>query len=574
MNRPDASFSRAILIPLTVLFCLFSASVLRAQARKYERKSITSLGTVLVKPGLSPNIDIINNRLKAYIEVPRFDYNAISSDAVKEFVQKANKTGLEPTAISQSLSETVVPKILQVVQGVADLRAQGNLKEEDLARAAVDKLKLSGLTAADIEKVLNSAYIYLPVITEYEEKTVGDNFVVEMKGYLLWYQVITPRDGGKASVVLLQQASEPKGGSGSSDPNKTYQLKRRSVNGKDYARLSAAGAWAQNEALAMRNIPEFKLSAEVRSVEGQTVLANIGKREGVGLDDGFNLVDFFDDGKGGVLTKEVGFYRAAEVANNIANPNDLSRFFAYQIGYVERGSVLLERPRLPIDVRIRPKFYQFRLPRTAIPLDFQTYNRFGQRGVDNYALTEDATAAAGVDVGAAFNLAKVVGVTQLFAVVDLGVGVPTATPRNANVPFLLNGYLGIQKKFWFGPVNLNLAAMPGIDALTLSGTGTEDDDLEGLTIITLGAKLDAGVEVILNPDLMLSLTAGYKVAFSPLLAGVKFRNRDNIDVVNFSGPNAAFRDINFSGVNVMVGVSFTLPSLGTDLLTSPSDIDY
>lgn len=79
------------------------------------------------------------------------------------------------------------------------------------------------------------------------------------------------------------------------------------MDGKTYARLKAVGGWVQAEALAMRELPEFRLSAEIRSLEGQFATAGLGTREGIGLDDGFNAVDFFDDGQGGVLTKRRWF---------------------------------------------------------------------------------------------------------------------------------------------------------------------------------------------------------------------------------------------------------------------------
>jgi len=234
-----------ILLSITILFTTSYAS---AQTRKYERKSVTSLGTVLVKSGLSPDLDIVRNRLKAYIELPRFDFNVISESSIKEFIKKANQTDLSPESIADALKQTVVPKILEVVKATAALRAQGNLKEEDLARAVVDKMKGSGLTAEDIKKVYNSSFIYIPVITDYKEETALNVFTVEIKGYILWYRIIVSDDGKSASAVLLTKLSEPKSGAWSANPDESFQLKRRKVDGRTYARLMAIGGWAQAEA--------------------------------------------------------------------------------------------------------------------------------------------------------------------------------------------------------------------------------------------------------------------------------------------------------------------------------------
>ncbi|MFN3387147.1 MAG: hypothetical protein ACK42Y_11255, partial [Candidatus Thermochlorobacter sp.] len=533
--------------------------------------------TVLVKPGLSVDLDIVQNRLKAYLELPRFDFNVISENTLKEFRQKVNQTDLSPESIGSALKQTVVPKILQVVKAVAALRAQGNLKEEDLARAVVDKMKASGLTADDIKKVYNSAFIYLPVITDYTEQTVANNFVVEIKGYILWYRIIVSADGTDASAVLLTSLSEPKGGSASADPNGTYKLKRRSVDGKTYARLKAVGGWVQAEALAMRELPEFRLSAEIRSLEGQFATAGLGRREGIGLDDGFNVVDFFDDGKGSVLTKDIGFYRVSQVADNRTDDNQSSLFYGYIRAGVDRGSLLVERPRLPVDIRISPRFTTLSIPRTAIPADRSTYNNlvFNRPGAfgNIFAFNEDVATAVGIDAGVSLNLARWVGITQLFAVVDGGLLFPLAAPQNATAPLFWNVHLGIQKKFWFSWINLSIGAFAGADFLTISGTSDNDGRLENFNVGMPSGRLDATLEFMLNPDLLFSIRAGYKLASPPIFGSIKFRGDDEIELT-LEDRLRPFRDINFSGLIVSANISFTLPGSSAVDISFPSDIDY
>jgi hypothetical protein len=562
----------------TTLFLLFTSHV-SAQTRKYERKSVTSLGTVLVKSGLSPDLDIVRNRLKAYIELPRFDFNTISESSIREFVKKANQTDLSPESIGDALKQTVVPKILEAIKTVAALRAQGNLKEEDLARAAVDKMKGSGLTAEDIKKVYNSSFIYLPVITDYKEETVADNFIVEIKGYILWYRIIVSDDGKSASAVLLTKLSEPKAGAASANPDESFQLKRRKVDGRTYARLKAIGGWAQAEALAMRELPEFKLSAEIRSVEGQFATAGLGKREGIGLDDGFNVLDFFDDGQGSVATKDIGFYRVSQVADNRTNDNESSLFYGYIRAGVERGSLLVERPRLPVDVRITPKFATLNIPRIALPADFSTYNNlianrpnaFG----NIFAFNENVGAAAGIDVGLALNLARWTGVTQFFAVLDGGISFPLSAPQNKTFPLFWNVHLGFQKKFWFSWINLSLGLLAGLDALNVSGSDDGTGRLENVNLLMLSGRLDATLELMLNPDLLFSVKAGYKLATPPIAGTLKFRGEDEINLLT-AGRLDLFGNINFSGLMLSATISFTLPSSSAFDFTSlfPSDIDY
>ena len=565
-----------ILLSITILFTTSYAS---AQTRKYERKSVTSLGTVLVKSGLSPDLDIVRNRLKAYIELPRFDFNVISESSIKEFIKKANQTDLSPESIADALKQTVVPKILEVVKATAALRAQGNLKEEDLARAVVDKMKGSGLTAEDIKKVYNSSFIYIPVITDYKEETALNVFTVEIKGYILWYRIIVSDDGKSASAVLLTKLSEPKSGAWSANPDESFQLKRRKVDGRTYARLMAIGGWAQAEALAMRELPEFKLSAEIRSVEGQFATAGLGKREGIELDDGFDVIDFFDDGKGAVVTKDIGFYRASQIADNRTSDDESSLFYGHIHAGVERGSLLVERPRLPLDVRIAPKFATLNIPQVALPADFSTYNNlilnFPNAFGNIFAFNENVGAAAGIDAGLALNLARWLGVTQFFAVLDVGLSSPLSTPQNETSTFFWNVHFGFQKKFWFSWINLSLGVLAGLDFLNVSGSNDAPGRLEGLNLLMLSGRLDAALELMLNPDLLFSVRAGYKLATSPIAGTIKFREEDEISLSS-EGRLDLFGNINFSGFMLSATISFTFPRSPSFDINAffPSEIDY
>jgi hypothetical protein len=565
-----------ILLSITILFTTSYAS---AQTRKYERKSVTSLGTVLVKSGLSPDLDIVRNRLKAYIELPRFDFNVISESSIKEFIKKANQTDLSPESIADALKQTVVPKILEVVKATAALRAQGNLKEEDLARAVVDKMKGSGLTAEDIKKVYNSSFIYIPVITDYKEETALNVFTVEIKGYILWYRIIVSDDGKSASAVLLTKLSEPKSGAWSANPDESFQLKRRKVDGRTYARLMAIGGWAQAEALAMRELPEFKLSAEIRSVEGQFATAGLGKREGIELDDGFDVIDFFDDGKGAVVTKDIGFYRASQIADNRTSDDESSLFYGHIHAGVERGSLLVERPRLPLDVRIAPKFATLNIPQVALPADFRTYNNlilnFPNAFGNIFAFNENVGAAAGIDAGLALNLARWLGVTQFFAVLDVGLSSPLSTPQNETSTFFWNVHFGFQKKFWFSWINLSLGVLAGLDFLNVSGSNDAPGRLEDLNLLMLSGRLDAALELMLNPDLLFSVRAGYKLATSPIAGTIKFRGEDEISLSS-EGRLDLFGNINFSGFMLSATISFTFPRSPSFDINAffPSEIDY
>ena len=589
------------LISLRLMAFAFSVllviSNLHAQDRKYERKSVTSLGAVLFKGEHDDElVRIINNRLDYFIKISRFDYNQLSQSAVEGFVQKANQTDLSPSNIASALDETLVPKITQVVSAVAEERAKGNLKEEDIARAAVDKMKGSGLTGDDILKVMNSAYLYLPVVTSFEQK--GANATI--KGYILWYRIAV---GGqdKASAVWLKGVSTIQEGTASANEKDSYQLKKRSVSGDEYARIMAVNTWARNLAVEMKKIPDFQLSAEVLSVDGSYADAALGAKEGIVLDDGYDVVEQQEDDSGKISSHKIGFYRVWEVQDNRADANSVSRLRRFIGSDIERGTILLEHPQLGIDITLRPKFFFMTLPRYAAPAigysSFalivasktgvmpESYDAF--YGGHGFIFSSDVKSGFGVDMNFNYNLAKLLRSRQLFLNLDLSMGFPVATVDELALsglsvsPFVGSAYLGIMKKFWAGRANFNFEAAGGVDYLDLTYTSSAVSGYpENMKFYAPGVKVDLGLEYLLNPDWSFSLNAGYKFGISPIGATVKFKGYDKeFDITDQISSNPFFggvKDLSFTGASFSIGLSYALPSLSVDpfAFLSAKDIDY
>jgi DNA-binding Lrp family transcriptional regulator len=586
--------SRLIFSFIAIFHCI---SCLAFSPIKYERKSVTAIGAVFFKTEPAPEIVLlINNRLKEHLEVPRFDYNELSKDATREFVEKGNKTDLSPSSIQKVLEETIVPQIVQAVNAVAEERAKGNRTEQQLATAAVDKMKGSGLTADDVLKVMNAAYLYLPVVTEW----TSDEKNATIKGYVAWYRI--SQKGNTAKVERVNEATQTQEGNGNGEPDKTYRLKSRSVNGTEFAKIIAVNTWAKNLAVAMKNISAFKLGGEIKNVEGKFVETNLGTKEGLGMDEGYDVLEEEEDDNGKVKTKNVGFIRAFSIGNNTQNENEVSRFQTYIGSGFERGMSIQERPRLGIDITVRPKYFTANIPRYATPIiNYTTFYAIflGQfagytpEDYDNetftnghgFILKEDATSGIGIDINFNLNIAKLTKVSQLFLNADLAVGVPNAEVdgdafvKSVATPILYSGYLGPMKKFWFGRMNFNLAGSVGVDVFSLENSDAQSGDFEKMDFIAPGIKLDAGLEYLITPDWTFNIGIGYKAALSPIVAEVKFKDEKTIDISDLLSSNSffsGFNDVNMSGVNISLGISYALPSLSIDPFAelSARDIDY
>ncbi|MBC8044338.1 MAG: hypothetical protein IAF08_12945 [Rhizobacter sp.] len=539
-----------------------------AQERKYVRKSITGLGQTVIGKTLSvpPELGaMVYNRLQAYLESPRFDYNALSDQSLKGFAASMGATDYTPESISGVLDKTLVPQVSAAVSAVAEERAKGNLKEEDLARAAVDKMKGSGLSGDDIQKVLNSAYLYLPVITGYEEKLDSNIVTAKVKGYAVWYKL------SEKKAIYLKEASQPQEGEGTGDLTKTYQLKRRQTDGRTYARLLAADAWAQRVAFDVRNFPDFKLSGEITNTSGMMADATLGQKEGVDLDDGFDVLDAIEDSEGKISFKEVGFVRAGKVADNRTDLNAASEFQRY-LGNTERGMLLSERIRSGIDVTIRPKYMQLNVPRGNI----RVAQTSGGGDIPLFP-GEDLNYSAGAELGVHYNLAKITSVRQL--TLDL-TGAFGAVPKVGNVGIGSGGtftytasvYGGLTKKFWFGLLGIGFSAMAGYDLFNITDPTPASDDgvFESLTISGIGIRPEATLEILLNPDWIVQFGAGYRVGLAPTAFRVKYKNNDEIER-SATALNTNF----FSGVTLSVGISFAIPGISFgESQTKRDNIDY
>ncbi len=559
-----------------IAILLFSVAV-SAQERKYQRKSISSLGLLNLSFVEVPSA-LVENRINFHVQLPRFDYNVLSDSALSAYRGRVSALGsrnVTPSQILTILNETIVPQVSAVVKAVAEERALGNLKEEDLARAAANKLRGSGLTAEDILKVLNAAYLYAPVITRYTESVDEErNLTVSISGYILWFRIKTHPDGS-SEAVFLNGSSAMQSGMATASTDKTYQTRNRTISGTDFARVAAVNAWAKNLSLAMRRLPDFTVTAEILSLRGATPEANIGLKEGIGLDDGYFAEELFENSKGELEERIIGFFRVASVGDNRKNPPELSTFYPHITSGVERGVLLKEHPRFGLDVAIRPKFFRLRLSKETTPLRREM---LGEYGVDDFsvplrfALKEDVTEAGGIEIGFHYNLAKQTGVRQLFATADFGFGVGhtsfTSDAPNGISALILSGYAGIMKKFWLRRLNFYIGGSGGVDGLFLSVGNTNEGDLESLSFITASVRFDFGFEYMLTPDLLFSIGGNYKLGFPPLLSSLSYKDssaEDESQTLTIPFTARGFRDTNFNGLTLSIGVSYSLPSFGISL---------
>ncbi len=589
-------------IAITLLAVLLSS---QAQERKYVTKTISTIDRVITRDPNVPRLQgLIDKGFDRHIRLPRFDYQTLDPGVVKSFIADASASDLSAASVAKSMDRTILASYRKAMLGKSRKVAEQAVTEIEKESSSVVKQKESAVTSSDILKAMNTGYIYIPVVTSYKEEVKDKAASSEINGYMLWYHLETDASGS-SRFALVEEKPEISTGSGTGTIGTSYSLKRRSVDGREFARILAIDNWAKNLSLAMRRNSEFSLSGEVKEIRGSEVSATIGAREGIDLDEGFTLVDFYENDKGEVEPKTVGFFRSKTVANNdpaaSGDPQRMSVFANYLGHGYERGMILVEHPRMGLDIDIRARYTRLNVPKASTIADFNAYSgTFGPLGshpdvaafegtssiAHPYLLSEDVTSAIGADLNFRYNLAKLTNVRQLFLAVDLSGAFPMiSTDENAVgagstvVPILLSGYIGPVKKLWFTRANLNIGIGVGVDWFHLSNSNPVYGEMESMSIASVGAKAEVGLEYLITPDFMINVNVAYKYGIHPFSGTVKFNGiSDELDLTNDNVliDSPFYKDFTFSGASASFGISFSLPSLSSNPFSGleSSRMDY
>ncbi len=589
-------------IAMTVLAVLASGL---AQERKYVTKTISTIDRVITR---DPNVQrlqpLIDKGFDRHIKLPRFAYQTLDPGVVRSFIADASASDLSAASVAKSMDRTILASYRKAMLGRSRSVAEQAVTEIEKESSSVVKQKESAVTSSDILKAMNTGYIYIPVVTSFKEEVKEKTVSSEINGYMLWYHLETDATGS-SRFVLVEEKPQIATGTGTGTLGTTYGLKRRTVEGREFARILAIDTWAKNLSLAMRRNPEFSLSGEVKEIRGSEVAATMGTREGIDLDEGFTLIDFYEKENGDVEPRTIGFFRAKNVANNdpAANgdPKRMSLFANY-IGHgYERGMILTEHPQMGLDIDIRARFTKLNVPRVATIATIGSYaNAFGPLSTHPdvaafeaasshahpYLLSEDVTSAIGADLNFRYNLARLTNVRQLFLAVDLSGAFPMISTDESAVgagstvvPILLSGYVGPVKKLWFTRANLNIGIGVGVDWFHLSNSNPVYGEMETMSVASIGARAEVGLEYLVTPDFMINVSVAYKFGILPFNGTVKFNGiSDELDLTkdNVLVDSPFYKDFSFSGASASFGISYSLPSLSSNPFSGleTSRMDY
>lgn len=537
-----------------------------AEQGKYIRKSISSVESVWIAPnaiqaGMNLDTGFFQKMIKFYIENPRFDYNQVPESMLTDFRRQVNSiSSPTPDQISQILANTVGARIKEILNDpdIQKLRGENIKDEAALMSFAATKGKSKGLTYQEIETLMNSAFIYLPYVNSLTLETKENTNNVTINGGIIWYQVKIASNGSVAVVQRVAASSMGMGASKNGDKDYkhfSFGDETMSCNEIEYAQYDAVQAFVRNLGVKTKQIDEFKLSAQITEVKGKTYGFNLGHREGIFLDDGFDLVEYVEKDDGSTALNNVGFARIIKTADNNNDPNANSYARQYIGSRRDIGTVVMERPRLGLDIVAKAGF----LTGMMIKKDYSP-----SIGGADHLYNDDATSALVFDLQFDYNIAPIIGSTQTFMYIDLGFGLPVVDyneDATATTSYIASAYLGFDKKFWFERSNIKFGIGGGYDRFSTKATYFTDDLT--YSVNAFGVKANAECEYLVTPDLSFLAGIGYKFGFRPTSVSLEYQG----NTYSYSGSEVGdvYPDLQLGGFNINAGFSYSISSLPFNL---------
>lgn len=568
-----SKFSTFLAALCIIAFVVQAQDSTSKEAGKYERKSVTFINALWLMDEsahqlTNEQVGTILDKVKKGISMKRFDYNPVPEPFVSDFVTQANACTFSPPApmamaqpgfsglglgnvpdpmldsITTIMERTVVPKILEVVDLNKEMRA-GNLTSEQQRNSFIsDKAKTLGITMEDIDKVMNSAYIFIPLIRRVHEELKDSSYTMSFDAGIIWFRISTKGEKARAIPVVRKFTYSM----GPGRLGKSYISSTGPIDYKEFAFRSAVKNAVRNLIVATQEIPEFRLSGQVLETGFMSVGFDLGKNEGVKLDDKYHIVEFAEEADGKISEKKNGWVMVTSVGDSNSSHGYKSKAQVIA-GSPFTGAVLSEYPRIPIDIILKGRMFAFKNDSLNSPIGGP---------FDSLSMTD----AYGFGVDAQYNIGRGMGIPQLFFDIGFGMGFGSASGKlnltvgTAGQPKLTNsGCLAFEgsfvKKFYIGRLALMLQPTFTYQMVSVFSDKINDgtDDIYYRAANSnLGFAANVGLEYALGAAVNFGVGAGYQLLGS--------NTSWELDSKTGSGGSWA-KDATYGTVNNDIGLNYT-----------------
>ena len=542
-------FNAIFYLAATIAALCPGASMSFAQAPgKYTRKSISYVNVLLTTREFNLSSSKQNYLLDAVhtgIRIARFDYNPLPENTQRTFKKQLSYHNfISEEDIEALVNKTIVPEIIKILDINKEIRAQSLVSETQRNSFIALKAKEIGITAQQMEQVMNSSYLYIPFIDKYRVKKDNDKeeLSVHIGGGLLWYHIIA---GEQPHVEKFAKISTE--GMSVADIKDDFSIDGERVNAEEYAFRNAAHTLAMNLEIKTRDLDMFKLRAPIANIQRRKIWFPLGRAEGIKLDDPFFVGEWIEKSDDKIRFQKSGFVRVSTVLDNRSSPGQLSQAIAIKKGDWVKGMMVVEHPRLGIDIAIKPRWFEFNVK-----------NGFMMSSEEGFVVYFDdySGSAIGIDLNFQWNMASLIKKQQTFLVLggtaslipvqsqifdfaiwDSDWRLIDLIPTKNWIAGLYYGYVGYLKKYYIGPFAVHGEVALGTQITYISkNRGNDYYSGEKVTIsnYSVGARLNVGLEYAVNIDWNVGVFAGAQV-FPPLdWWTVKYDN-DEVDINNETG---------------------------------------
>jgi hypothetical protein len=338
MNKREFFVKKRMFVIMTI--CLMTIpsmgfaqeNISTREAGAYQRRSVAFLDVVAYKNRELTNrqwADYLVSAIQDTVRMARFDYNVISRRVVDDFLDMPRSMSIE-----ERMNATVVPAILTAVEAEKELRAVAMLSEQQRNSFITDKARELGVTEAELNAVMNSAYIFVPVYVGHETgRTRDGEHIIELTAGGYWWKIDNTGEVPEARLILrverTKRVSDP-------DLNRAFR--------------AAVDLIAMDVQIATRELPEFQLSAQILSRTARSVEISIGKREGVVVDDKYRIYESIEDHSGNITERRRGWVMIDKVQKETEASQSRAQIIA---GAPYIGATVREIPHLPFDVSLQ-----------------------------------------------------------------------------------------------------------------------------------------------------------------------------------------------------------------------------
>jgi hypothetical protein len=499
-------------------------------AERYTRKAVAAIRSVaLTQEGIritGQQQELLNEALENHLILARFDQLVLPASLQQQFSQRVQGRVVSDADLQSDLDAIVVPTMEWVLQTTLEDRAGKDRVVWDRRSFLKDKAHSRGFTVEELENMMDCAFLYVPYLTKCEIKGSGDKTSVNLAGGLHWYFLDLSGEGGPHMVKACQVASSATGGPGSWSVWAAQNVdvvrewtsflwkskpKSSSQGGEDDDDLppelsafrNAANHLALNLSTKTRNAKGcegLRMMFRISDVEGSTILCHGGCKEGLTIDDRYEVFDIYEDETGLEHREKKGHCMVRKVADNREDGDALSR--ARMIiggGDVALGMEVSEVARMGIDLSVRPLWSPFKID--SLPSgSLLSVNE----------PTEDG--AYGLDLTLDMNVGRRIGVSQFFISVGGGYGyVPVdikLLSEDVKRGAIVGLHGGLSKRFYLGRPAVRFDVDYGL--YTFSVDKKIDETKWQLKNQYQAVRGGGGLELALSTNLNFGVYGGYQ----------------------------------------------------------------